>query len=88
MSISITNFIKIKKTAQTLQFKNAIALQRDINQDFIKQFALFIHPRADYLAEEDRCTVFTVKGTYIYSLFKTAIIRTETQSGNKIMYKR
>jgi hypothetical protein len=88
MQGSIAEYVRIKKSALPLQFKKTLGLIPSLDNEFIKGFALFMHPSADYIVGGGKCTIFTKKDTYIYTLFNKEIIRTAVASQKKVIYLR
>lgn len=88
MGKAISELIAISKSGRPLQFKQLIGLQKELDEEFIKDFALFMHPGAECSVSDHQCTVYTSKDRYIYSLFTTAIVRTAVYASKKVIYCR
>lgn len=88
MKASITEYIRIKKSALPLQFKQTIGLIPSLDNEFIQDFALFMHPGSDFRTGGGKCTIYTKKETYIYTLFNKEIIRTAVGTQKKIIFLR
>lgn len=85
--MTTSQFLKIKLTAHTPQFKDIIGLSESGNTSLLMDFCALMHPNQCKESQGNKCKVNTSKGYYIYSLYSNAILKTNVESGKKTIYK-
>ena len=80
-------FIKIKLSAKTPEFKSLVGLIEDQKTSELLDFMSLLHPNQSKHAQGSRGDVFGNKH-FTFILFKTHILRTDVYTGTKKLYTR
>ena len=81
-----SEFIKVKLSGHKPQFKNLVSLTESGKTGTILDFCTRMHPNTTKMAQDSKCNVYTPKKHYIYTIYTKFILRTDVQTGNKILY--
>jgi hypothetical protein len=83
------NVTKVKFTGRTPQFKEVVSWNSsgDGDNGFLLAYIQHVHPNADTIQEAGSFLVATSRGRYLYKIKRAGIMRTNTETGEKKMYK-
>jgi len=78
-------FLKSKLNSFKPQFKDLVGLTGGDNPKDLYDFMNMLHPNQDYTISGCHGCVYGRK-TYYFTLYKTGILRTDEETGNKRFY--
>ncbi len=84
--MTTSEFIKVKMTGKKPQFKELIGLSESGETSKLIDFMTMLHPNQCKQAQGSKGEVFG-NSHYVFTIYKTAIVRTDVQSGNKLLFK-
>ena len=82
-----TEFIKIKKEAHKPQFRELIGLEKSDNEEFLREFVKMAHPAGGISVKGGLAEYYGKRKYFNYTLYKTCIVRCDTETGEKLLYK-
>lgn len=74
--MTVSEFIKIKKTGHTPQFKNLVGLAKGTDMELLKAFVRLSHPVGSILQEAPATVAYYGKQTISYTLYVSGILKT------------
>jgi len=81
-------FIKIKINGTTAQFKQLMDLKRSSETSELMDFCTYMHPNECKHGVDGTCNVNTSKSHFIYTIYITAIVKTDVYKEKKTIYWR
>lgn len=87
--MTTTTAIAINKSGRVPMFKELIGLEPDTkNTSELLDLCVLLHPNSAKQAQGEKCSVYTKGKHYIYTLYKTHIIRMDVEANKRRIYDR